>query len=666
MRYYDIDKKRSNHAAEYTPKASTDIHTHAGVPNSAMLSVMGSADRGSDRAMSDLGERLRARMSSMLPRAQAQIPDAESEADKLSASVTGGSPEAVKADMGRRMGADFSNVRFHTGAAAAAKADAMGARAFTSGADVYFGTGGFDPSVAAHELVHTAQQGAVSSDTATMSTPAGGVQMKPNIFKRMWNATGGRAIRKHHDAMNELHEAVQSGEWDQLTPEEQKAWKKKNRLAYSRYMKSDKVKAETAFRVAKRKLEQEAAADFLENNQSQLGPSSMLTSDAAGNQTIGHGTADAAEFDDSGMSAADVLEKGAGIADNMAISPGVASSFQEAKWIGNSGANYLGGTLGAVNTLTGGVGAGNAIKNIHKARQNGDVAGGIDAGVDLAGNAGKMFGGAAGVAKAAGKEVAGKYAAGADIVTGSVDVYKGARQIHAGRMKSNAMSDFQEQHFAGKTRADLAEDDLLMRDIATQGKMEGTRQKIKGAGKVVTGAVDAAAGAAEFTGVGAALGAGLKAGNAVAKAGFAAANQVQKNRMVEKVVEQTTGLTDEKIREFQKLKGIKSFSRAKQALMKAKGYESGQRAELYADQTEKRGQYLANLVNAAPGSGNANTEKANELVSGLGVKKKTDGTYDAEEISKAMGHWKSRSEIASGHNTIKKMLRRRRIAGATP
>ena len=48
-------------------------------------------------------------------RPQAQIPAAEAEADRLSASVTSGGPEAVKAAMGRRLGADFSGIRFHMG-----------------------------------------------------------------------------------------------------------------------------------------------------------------------------------------------------------------------------------------------------------------------------------------------------------------------------------------------------------------------------------------------------------------------------------------------------------------------------------------------------------------------------------------------------------------------
>ena len=90
--------------------------------------------------------------------------------------------------------------------------------------------------------------------------------------------------------------------------------------------------------------------------------------------------------------------------------------------------------------------------------------------------------------------------------------------------------------------------------------------------------------------------------------------------------------------------------------MKSMGYESGQRAELYADQTEKRGQYLAEQLNSG-----TDDERVGRLVQGLGVKQKDDGSYDAEEITKSLGHWKSRDEIASGSNSIKKMIQRRKI-----
>ena len=975
-------ERRKVHTTRSRPGTAMryDTSSAGNIPNSAMQSMMG-GDRSSGSSVDELGARILQRLPAVQQRAQAQIPRAENEADRLSAAINAGTPETVKAMMGQRMGADFSGVRFHTGAAAAAKADAMGARAYTSGADIYFGSGGFDPSVAAHELVHTAQQGMVDSGMSVMSTPVGGVQMKPGFFSRLfgrkkkknridlaapmkrsrktraigdaaanlmagdtdiedeydalmadiaaeegeekaavqkaprnqemnqnksaeqvnqqirelmkvaeggpaksgidtellrqqlqelvaqkeeleaqsadiaklkkmadedlatkmeesgdwadeanalfaeedeieaflanakhrpalvddaesldlddetieaeagaeyeaimaelmkedeekqeknmseeeagdllenmedeaqqelddewddweeeeeqvpkkkkkgffsrmwsgakklvnkvcdthdrvvrgakklvkkaWDKTGGRLIRKHHDAMDQLHEAMQSGEWDQLTPSEKKKWIRKNPIAYKRYMGSDKVKAETALRIGKRKQEEEAAAEYLKANQGNLGRSSMLTTQApstpggpgkagasgkagapakAGGPAkgttpggagaagpslaIGRGRADPARVSES-VSLEDRLDKWSGRIDNALIPPDVANAMEEADWISNAGGDALGGIMGGINAATGGFGMYKSIKEIKEAFKNGGHMDRLDAFMDLFGNTAKTTGGMGSVADAFGKSVGGDVAAGAGIVTGSVDVYKGARQIHAGRMKHNAMEQFQKEFFGPIPRERLADHDMLLRDISTQGKMEGTRQKIKGAGKVVTGAADAAAGICELSGAGAAVGAGIKVGSAAAKAGFAAANAAQKNRMVKKVTEQTTGLTDAKIREFQKATGIKSFSRAKQALMKSMGYESGQRAELYADQTEKRGQYLAEQLNSG-----TTDERVGQLVQGLGVKQKDDGSYDAEEITKSLGHWKSRDEIASGSNSIKKMIQRRKI-----
>jgi len=52
------------------------------------------------------------------------------------------------------------------------------AGAWAQGHDVYFGRGGFEPAVAAHELVHTVQQGAVKGNVSR-SVPAGAVQLLP-------------------------------------------------------------------------------------------------------------------------------------------------------------------------------------------------------------------------------------------------------------------------------------------------------------------------------------------------------------------------------------------------------------------------------------------------------------------------------------------------------
>ena len=82
-------------------------------------------------------------------------PDAEQEADRLSGGVTSRTPDGLRREMGSRLGADFSSVRFHSDSASVNKSRAMGARAWAQGQDVYFGRGGFEPSAAAHELVHT-------------------------------------------------------------------------------------------------------------------------------------------------------------------------------------------------------------------------------------------------------------------------------------------------------------------------------------------------------------------------------------------------------------------------------------------------------------------------------------------------------------------------------
>ncbi len=67
--------------------------------------------------------------------------------------------------MESRFGQDFSKVRVYTGAGAAESAQAIQARAYTSGRDIVFGASQYQPDTSegkrllAHELVHTVQQG---------------------------------------------------------------------------------------------------------------------------------------------------------------------------------------------------------------------------------------------------------------------------------------------------------------------------------------------------------------------------------------------------------------------------------------------------------------------------------------------------------------------------
>ena len=142
------------------------------IPNSALADTR-SGGMGTDALRSAMRDRLSARFGRDYENSQA-----EAEADRIGNRFSGASGvEELKERMGNALGADFSGVRFHTGAEASAMAASAHAEAFTSGGDVYLG-GPFHAATAAHELVHTVQQGAVPAAAPVMSAPAGAVQYK--------------------------------------------------------------------------------------------------------------------------------------------------------------------------------------------------------------------------------------------------------------------------------------------------------------------------------------------------------------------------------------------------------------------------------------------------------------------------------------------------------
>ena len=90
----------------------------------------------------------------------------DSVAGRINSSKGGGSvlDDQTLGFMENRFGADFSNVRVHTGSYAAELSNDLNAQAFTLGNDIYFNSGKYDPSsgsgkhLLAHELTHTIQQ----------------------------------------------------------------------------------------------------------------------------------------------------------------------------------------------------------------------------------------------------------------------------------------------------------------------------------------------------------------------------------------------------------------------------------------------------------------------------------------------------------------------------
>lgn len=120
--------------------------------------------------------------------AAAAAPDTSA---RIQAGQSGGRPmpPTLRRFMEPRFGADFSGVRLHTDDEAARLSQRLGARAFTTGAHVFFGRGQYQPDsdagreLIAHELAHTIQQGAAprsvvqrSEDVTLTPQPGGLVQ----------------------------------------------------------------------------------------------------------------------------------------------------------------------------------------------------------------------------------------------------------------------------------------------------------------------------------------------------------------------------------------------------------------------------------------------------------------------------------------------------------
>jgi hypothetical protein len=108
-----------------------------------------------------------------------EIQDNELEG-KLNTSKGSGSglDKSTKKEMESGFGADFSNVKIHTDARAVQMSQELGAQAFTTGNDVYFNDGKYNPDskegkhLLAHELTHTIQQTGAVQKSGTIQKSA--------------------------------------------------------------------------------------------------------------------------------------------------------------------------------------------------------------------------------------------------------------------------------------------------------------------------------------------------------------------------------------------------------------------------------------------------------------------------------------------------------------
>jgi hypothetical protein len=156
-------------------------------------------------------------------------------------------PDGLRARFESSLGTDLGGVRVHTGGAAAASSQALGAHAYALGQNIFMGAGEYDPSsrdgalLLAHEVAHTVQQrGATASpqckpevggaddalehaaDTAAFAmiagAPAGPVGTTAGaIVQRQQHRFRGRPTRR--DRMDALL-APDSPLWRQLNPDQ--------------------------------------------------------------------------------------------------------------------------------------------------------------------------------------------------------------------------------------------------------------------------------------------------------------------------------------------------------------------------------------------------------------------------------------------------------------
>lgn len=107
---------------------------------------------------------------------------------------------SVRERMQAGFGADFSGVRVHADAEAASLSRSLNARAFTTGSDIYFGEGQYQPDstsgqeLLAHELTHTLQQG--STRVQRSALPASQVSNDRSERIRRWDLGGGVDVSK--------------------------------------------------------------------------------------------------------------------------------------------------------------------------------------------------------------------------------------------------------------------------------------------------------------------------------------------------------------------------------------------------------------------------------------------------------------------------------------
>ena len=136
----------------------------------------------------------------------------EETADRIDRERGGGQSldSTVQANMSDATGHDFSDVKVHTGPESHALNESLSAKAFTTGHDIFFREGAYDPGsssgqeLLAHELTHVVQQssGRVDGGGGRMTVNAPGdtyEQEADSVAKAVTSTTDAPSLQRQED-----------------------------------------------------------------------------------------------------------------------------------------------------------------------------------------------------------------------------------------------------------------------------------------------------------------------------------------------------------------------------------------------------------------------------------------------------------------------------------
>ncbi len=135
----------------------------------------------------------------------------------------------TRSHMEAGIGANFSNVRVHTGAHASQLNRSISAKAFTRGSNVFFDRGQYNPgSIAgqrllAHELTHTVQQGAspsVQRSVTARIAPSGHARVQRGYWEERKAKKKSKKAKKMSDRQQQQFKFSDDGAINEYTEEE--------------------------------------------------------------------------------------------------------------------------------------------------------------------------------------------------------------------------------------------------------------------------------------------------------------------------------------------------------------------------------------------------------------------------------------------------------------